>query len=162
MAHFEYNPEDRDTESYETLQQLIDRWEYEIVEFKEAKGQYSEDRIGQYFSAISNEANIAGQQFGWLVLGVSEQNDKYPVGTSFKSGDPALLEKFKYTISRDTTDGMTFLDIIELFPIYDGQKQRVLMFKIPAAAAGMPTEWKRDTLGEMERASYLYSNIKLT
>ncbi|MBR1643693.1 MAG: transcriptional regulator [Butyrivibrio sp.] len=147
MAHFDYYPENGNAEYYELLQQLIDRWKYEIVEFKEAKGQYSEDRIGQYFSAISNEANIAGQQFGWLVLGVSEENDKYPVGTSFKSGDPALLEKFKYTISRDTTDGMTFLDIIELFPIYEGKKRRVLMFKIPAAAAGMPTEWKTRYFG---------------
>lgn len=142
LALFEYDPQDERREYYEILQQLINRWEYETVEFKEAKGQYSEDRIGQYFSAISNEANISGQQFGWLILGVSEQKDKYPVGTSFKSGDPALLEKFKYTISRDTTDGMTFLDIIELFPVYEGQKRRVLMFKIPAAAAGMPTEWK--------------------
>ena len=147
MAHFDYYPENGNAEYYEILQQLIDRWEYETVEFKEAKGQYSEDKIGQYFSAISNEANIAGQQFGWLILGVGEQKDKYPVGTSFKSGDPSLLEKFKYTVSRDTTDGMTFLDIIELFPIYDGQKRRVLMFKIPAAAAGMPTEWKTRYFG---------------
>ena len=44
-------------QDYETLINLMERWEYEIVEFKEAKGQYSEDRIGQYFSAISNEAS---------------------------------------------------------------------------------------------------------
>ena len=120
----------------------MERWEYEIVEFKEAKGQYSEDKIGQYFSAISNEANLKNQQYGWFVLGVSEQKDKYPVGTNFKKGAPALLEKFKYEIGRETTDGMTFLDIIELFPVYDGSQKRVLMFKIPAAVAGIPTEWK--------------------
>ena len=62
MARFEYNPGERNKEYYEILQQLIERWENETVEFKEAKGQYSEDKIGQYFSAISNEANIAGQQ----------------------------------------------------------------------------------------------------
>ena len=76
------------------------------------------------------------------MLGVSEEHTKHPVGTSFKKGDPSLLEKFKYEISKSTTDAMSFLDIIELEPIYQGKKCRVLMFKIPAAVAGIPTEWK--------------------
>ena len=141
MTLFEYNTTTENMEYYETLQTLIDRWEYEIVEFKEAKGQYSEEKIGQYFSAISNEANLKGKQHGWLILGVSEDGEKHPVGTAFKQGKASLLEKFKYTISKGITDGMTFLDVIELFPIYHGIKQRVLMFKIPAAVAGMPTAW---------------------
>lgn len=139
---FEYENSSPNAEYYEILMGLMDRWENEVVEFKEAKGQYSEDKIGQYFSAISNEANLKNQQYGWFVLGISEQKNKYPVGTAFKKGAPSLLEKFKYEISRETTDGMTFLDIIELFPIYQGSPKRVLMFKIPAAVAGMPTEWK--------------------
>ena len=142
MTAFTYDRTSPDAEYYEILSSLMERWEYEIVEFKEAKGQYSEDKIGQYFSAISNEANLKNQQYGWFVLGVSEQKDKYPVGTNFKKGAPALLEKFKYEIGRETTDGMTFLDIIELYPVYEGSQKRVLMFKIPAAVAGMPTEWK--------------------
>ena len=142
MIEFGYDTKSQDAEYYEILSTLMEHWENEIVEFKEAKGQYSEEKIGQYFSAISNEANLKNQQYGWFILGVSEQKEKYPVGTSFKQGSPALLEKFKYEISRETTDGMTFLDIIELFPVYDGQSRRVLMFKIPAAVAGMPTEWK--------------------
>lgn len=142
MTFFEYDTNDLYAEYYEALRQLMVRWEYEIVEFKEAKGGYNEDKIGQYFSAISNEANLKGQQYGWFILGVSEKEEKYPVGTSFKSGDSMLLEKFKYEISKNTTDGMTFLDIIELCPAYDGKRCRVLMFKIPAAVAGMPTGWR--------------------
>lgn len=142
MIELTYDKTDSSAEYYELLINLMERWEYEIVEFKEAKGQYSEDKIGQYFSAISNEANLKNQQYGWFVLGVSEQKEKYPVGTAFKQGAPSLLEKFKYEISKESTDGMTFLDIIELFPVYDGKAKRVLMFKIPAAVAGMPTEWK--------------------
>lgn len=142
MTAFIYDTTSPEVEYYELLNSLMERWENEVVEFKEAKGQYSEDKIGQYFSAISNEANLKNQQYGWFILGVSERNQKYPVGTSFKQGDPALLEKFKYEISRETTDGMTFLDIIELNPVYEGRPRRVLMFKIPAAIAGMPTEWK--------------------
>lgn len=142
MNYFDYDKTSEKAEYYEILQDLMERWEYEIVEFKEAKGSYSEDKMGQYFSAISNEANLKQQQFGWCILGVSESKEKHPVGTSFKQGNPSLLEKFKYEIAKETTDGITFLDIIELFPIYEGKKCRVLMFKIPAAVAGMPTEWK--------------------
>lgn len=142
MNYFDYDKTSEKAEYYEILQDLMERWEYEIVEFKEAKGSYSEDKIGQYFSAISNEVNLKQQQYGWFILGVSESKEKHPVGTSFKQGNPSLLEKFKYEIAKETTDGMTFLDIIELFPVYEGKECRVLMFKVPAAVAGMPTEWK--------------------
>lgn len=142
MFFFEYDKTTPNDEYYEILQTLMERWEYEIVEFKEGKGGYNEDKIGQYFSAISNEANLKNQQFGWFILGVSETVKKHIVGTSFKYGKPELMEKFKYSISKDLTDGITFLDVIELTPIVDGKEFRVLMFKIPAAAVGIPTEWK--------------------
>lgn len=84
MAVFDYDESFQRAEYYELLNVLMERWETEIVEFKEAKGGYSEDKIGQYFSAISNEANLKNQQYGWFVLGVSEEHTKHPVGTSFK------------------------------------------------------------------------------
>jgi ATP-dependent DNA helicase RecG len=142
MIYFDYDKASPQAEYYEILQGLMERWEYEIVEFKEAKGGYSEDKIGQYFSAISNEANLKNQQYGWFVLGVSEAKKKYPVGTAFKQGKQALMEHFKYSISKELTDGITFLDVIELFPVVNEEPKRVLMFKIPAAAVGIPTEWK--------------------
>lgn len=143
MLYFEYNKSTKNAEYYEILEMLMERWEYEIVEFKEAKGGYDTDKIGRYFSAISNEANLRQQQYGWLVFGVGEQNKtKQVVGTSFKKGDQSLLERFKYEISRDTTNGMTFYDIIEIFPIVKEKEYRVLMFKVPAAATGIPTDWK--------------------
>lgn len=142
MNYFDYEKNSPQTEYYEILQNLMERWEYEIVEFKEAKGGYNEDKIGQYFSAISNEANLKQQQFGWFILGVSESVAKHIVGTSFKAGKSELLEKLKYSLSRDLTDGISFLDIIELNPLVEGKKLRVLMFKIPAAAVGIPTEYK--------------------
>jgi ATP-dependent DNA helicase RecG len=140
--YFTYDKTSPNADQYEILQTLMERWENEIVEIKEAKGQFNEDTIGRYFSAISNEANLKNQQFGWLIFGVSEQDKKHLVGTHFKEGNPTLLEKFKHTISIDSTDGITFLDIFELFPEYEGKKFRVLMFQIPAAVAGIPTEWK--------------------
>ena len=143
MPYFEYSKFTKDAEYYEILEMLMERWEYEIVEFKEAKGGYDTDKIGRYFSAISNEANLRQQQYGWLIFGVGEQNKtKQVVGTSFKKGDKSLLERFKYEISKDTANGMTFYDIIEIFTIVNGKEYRVLMFKIPAATTGIPTDWK--------------------
>lgn len=141
MNFFEYDKASEKIEYYEILETLMSMWENEIVEFKEAKNQYDTDRIGRYFSAISNEANLRNQQYGWLVFGVSDK-DKSVVGTTFKQGSSALLEKFKYEIAKETINGMTFYDIIEIFPNVGGKKLRVLMFKIPAAATGIPTDWK--------------------
>lgn len=145
MAYFEYNKSLKDVEYYEILENLMARWEFEIVEFKEAKGGYDTDKIGRYFSAISNEANLRQQQYGWLIFGVGEEREtkiKKIVGTAYKKGDSSLLERFKYEVSRDTANGMTFYDIIEIFPVMNGKEYRVLMFKIPAAATGIPTDWK--------------------
>ncbi len=143
MPYFDYDKSVQDVEYYEILENLIARWEYEIVEFKEAKSNYDTNKIGKYFSAISNEANLRQQQYGWLVFGVSEKGKvRHVVGSAYKKGEKTLLERFKYEISRDTTNGMTFYDIIEIFPVVDGVSKRVLMFKIPAAATGIPTDWK--------------------
>lgn len=143
MHYFEYNKCVKDAEYYEILEMLMERWEFEVVEFKEAKSSYDTDKIGRYFSAISNEANLRQQQYGWLIFGVGEQDRrKQIVGTAFKKGDKSLLERFKFEISRDTANGMTFYDIIEIFPVVNGRECRVLMFKIPAAATGIPTDWK--------------------
>ena len=142
MKFFDYDPASDKAEYFETLQGLMERWEYEIIEFKSATGQYSPEKIGKYFSAISCEANLKQQQYGWFVLGVSETETKHVVGTAFKQGDPMLLEQFKYEISQDTTDGITFMAIVELYPVVNGEKKRVLMFQIPAAVVGIPTGWK--------------------
>lgn len=125
----------------EKLDDLMKNWENEIVEFKEAKSSYDSDKIGRYFSALSNEANLRQQQCGWLVFGVSETHDRHLVGTHYKQGDRSLLEKFKYEIARFTTGMITFDEIIELILIKEQKEYRVLMFKIPAATTGIPTEW---------------------
>lgn len=118
MRFFDYEKSVKDIEYYEILANLMERWEYEVVEFKEAKSSYDTDKIGRYFSAISNEANLRQQQYGWLVFGVSEEDKvKHIVGTAYKKGDRSLLEKFKYEIAKNATNGMTFYDIIEIFPV---------------------------------------------
>jgi ATP-dependent DNA helicase RecG len=44
--------------------------ENEVAEFKEAKTQFDKDKLGQYFSALSNEANLKGLAHAWLVFGL--------------------------------------------------------------------------------------------
>ena len=52
MHFFDYDRSIKNVEYYEILENLMERWEHEIVEFKEAKGNYDTDKIGRYFSAI--------------------------------------------------------------------------------------------------------------
>jgi ATP-dependent DNA helicase RecG len=47
--------------------------ETEVVEFKEAKTSYDIEKLGKYFSAISNEANLRGQREGWLLFGINDR-----------------------------------------------------------------------------------------
>lgn len=128
-----------ENELLSTLDGLIDRWEMEIVEFKEASNDYDKNKIGQYFSAISNEANLQGSQFGWLVFGVRNRDRKI-VGTDYRS--TAGLDKLKQEISIGTTGNVTYIGIYEVFPVVDGISRRVIMFKIPAAPTAMPTAWQ--------------------
>lgn len=135
---FTYNKKDKSADIYETLERLIENWENEIVEFKEANNDYDKDKIGKYFSAISNEANLKGVQFGWLVFGVRNK-DKKIVGSNYR--DSSGLEKLKYEISLNTTGSISFIEIYEIYPVVDNEKKRVILFQIPAAATAIPTGW---------------------
>lgn len=140
--YFDYDPSSSQSDYYEMLDSFIDTWESEIIEFKEGRNNYDFDKMGRYFSALSNEANLRGQQSAWFIMGISES--KEIVGTSFKNGEKSLLEKFKYKISQFVNNNMTFSDIIELYPIVDNKNKRVLLFKIPAALNNTPTSWKNE------------------
>lgn len=59
------------------LDELIARWENEVVEFKQASNDYSTDDIGKYFSALANEAKLRGAESGWLVFGVNNRLEKF-------------------------------------------------------------------------------------
>ena len=59
----------------QVLDHLITHWESETVEFKEASNDYGTDRIGRYFSALANEANLEGAESAWLVFGVNSRRE---------------------------------------------------------------------------------------
>ena len=147
MAYFEMPVDDYQRQYAEKLDYLMAHWENEVVEFKEAKASKDTDEMGRYFSALSNEANLRQQQNGWFILGVSETKEKHLVGTHYKDGSRSLLEKFKGEISKNTNGGITYDEIIELYLKSDGAMYRVLMFRVPAAATGIPTEWRGRAYG---------------
>ncbi|MCK9437022.1 MAG: ATP-binding protein, partial [Synergistaceae bacterium] len=70
-------PDSMETLLYSLLQSTT---ETEVLEFKEAKTQYEKDKLGKYFSALSNEANLKGKSAAWILLGVN--NQKQVVGTN--------------------------------------------------------------------------------
>lgn len=107
--------------------------ETEILEFKEAKFNYDTDKLGKYFSALSNEANLAGKERAYLLFGVKD--DKTIVGTQIPDTE---INNFKHEISKNTFPTMLFIGM-ERIPI-DGKD--VICCTIPAAPQGMPIAWK--------------------
>ena len=123
-----------DNQLKEKISQMIESFESEVIEFKEARTNYSFNDIGKYFSALSNEANLRGIQEAWLVFGISD--DKRYVGTEFrKQGN---LQNLKKEIVNGTNERLTFLEIYELTI----EKCRVIAFQIPPAIRGIPTTWQ--------------------
>jgi len=106
--------------------------ENEIVEFKEAKTGYDFVKLGKYFSALSNEANLKGNPFAWLIFGV--ENKKHAIiGSKFRP-QRKDLDSLKSEIANKTTNRISFIEIYELIE----QEGRVVMFQIPAAPKGFP------------------------
>ena len=89
------------------FQHLLSSIENEIVEFKEAKNDFDSSKLGKYFSAISNEANLKQKEYGWLVFGVEDKKHQI-VGTQYRS-TPKSLESIKGEISRKTTEQISFI-----------------------------------------------------
>jgi ATP-dependent DNA helicase RecG len=121
-----------DTELNQILTDLLSlSKETEWVEFKEAKTNFDKNELGKYNSALSNEANLRGKDYGWLVFGIND--GKQIVGTNFMPGN---LQDIKYQIFQSTN--LTFKEVYEL----NTTQGRVIMFQISPAQKGYPTTWK--------------------
>lgn len=107
--------------------------ETEVLEFKEAKNQYDRDKLGKYFSALSNEANLKEKASAWLIFGVN--NQKKVVGTSISD---TQLNDYKSEMANQTSLNLSFTDVHRL--IVEGKT--VLILQIPPAPQGMPVAWK--------------------
>lgn len=113
--------------------EMMEVFENEVVEFKEASNNYNFNDIGKYFSALGNEANIRGKNEAWLVFGIS--NKKEILGTNYRS--QGSLQNLKREILNGTNERLTFLEIYTLTI----SKKRIIVFQIPPAIRGIPTTW---------------------
>lgn len=120
-----------------TLEELLRMpAETEVVEFKKARNGFGDQELGEYFSALSNEANLREKKCAWLVFGV--ENDTHVVlGSNYKN-TPESLDAVKKTIADQTTDRITFREIYSLE--YEGK--RVVMFEIAPAPQGIPVAYQ--------------------
>jgi len=109
--------------------------ENEILEFKEAKNSYDFNKIGKYFSALANEANLSNRAEAWLIFGVVDKTRSI-VGTKFRT-DYKNLHALKREIAEKTTNGITFKEIYEI----EKEGKRVVLFQIPASPKGLPIAW---------------------
>lgn len=126
-----------DNSTYRQLfHSLIQHKESEVVEFKKAENNFDFDDLGKYFSALSNEANLRGLPFAWLVFGYDERKHEI-VGTSYKDGEGAL-NKVKHDLTNNMSDSQTFREIIPV----EVDRKRILMFKIPASPRNIVMRWK--------------------
>ena len=107
--------------------------ETEIVEFKEANTSYDFTKLGKYFSALCNEANLKGKQEAWLVFGI-ENKKRNITGSLYRHNNRPFLDSLKGEIANKTTNRITFIEIHEL----NLPEGRVVMFQIPAAPRGIP------------------------
>lgn len=115
------------------IYKMIEDFESEVVEFKEANTSYSFNDIGKYFSALGNEANIRGLNEAWLIFGIT--NDKQIKGTNYrKDGN---LQSLKKEITNGTNERLTFYDIYSV----EMEGKRVVAFQIPPAIPGIVTTW---------------------
>lgn len=118
------------------LSDLITHWESETVEFKEAGKDYDTDKIGRYFSALANEANLEGAESAWLVFGVNNKS-RTVVGSDYRE-DAERLQSLKLQIAQDAEPRISFRGIHELTT----PEGRVVLFEIPASPQGIPIAWK--------------------
>lgn len=130
--------------------------ETEWVEFKAARNGFTEKDLGEYVSALSNEANFRKKPHGWIVMGVENNPPRAIVGTKWHKDNRATLDELKHKIAAGT-NGLTFTEIYELF-LSEG---RVLMFCVPPAPIGIPTPWKGHYYGRDGESKVALSISKL-
>jgi len=109
----------------EKLEQwLVTPAEDERLEFKEAKTQYSSDKLLRYCAALANEGG------GHLVLGVTNKPPRQVVGSQ-AFADPSHLNDIKARILNELRIRVETTDL-------QHQDGRVLVFDVPSRPTGQP------------------------
>ena len=109
--------------------------EREWFEFKE--NWYEAEELGQYISALSNSATIAGKKFGYFIWGIDDKSHEI-VGTSFNYNQNVKNEPLKHFLSRQINPDVNFIfdDVVI-------DEKRIVILSIPAAK-NIPTAYKSE------------------
>jgi ATP-dependent DNA helicase RecG len=118
--------------TYKLRQLLSMQSENEIVEFKEANNNFDFNKLGKYFSALSNEANLLNKDCAWLIFGIQDKQHKI-IGTKYRERK-SDLDSLKKEIADKTSGRITFIEIYDL----NLPEGRVVLFQIPPAPKGLP------------------------
>lgn len=121
------------------IRALLADVETEVVEYKEAKQSFDFEKLGRYFSALSNEANLRNVECGWLLFGVTDKREI--CGTAYRKEKrrPSIgLRSLKHKITEGLNNGLTFEEIYE----FDLDGERVVAFQIPPCEFASPTTWR--------------------
>jgi len=117
------------------LDELLEAWEDEVLECMRAENSYDTEKLGKYFSALSNEAALCGSEKAWILLGIDDRS-RGVVGTGAYSR-PVPRHELKQKIAEHTSTGSSFSNFHRVHHV-DG---RVLMLEIPAAPQGHAVAW---------------------
>ena len=109
--------------------------EREWFEFKE--NWFKVDELGEYVSALSNSAAVAGKKFAYFVWGINDQTHEI-VGTVFDCHQDVNHEPLKHYLARQFRPDINF--IFEELII---EEKRVVLLTIPAAKS-VPTSYARE------------------
>ena len=109
--------------------------EREWFEFKESW--FKADELGEYISALSNSAAIAGKKFAYFVWGINDKSHEI-VGTSFNCNQDVNHEPLKHYLARQFSPDINFT-FEEL--LIEGK--RIVLLTIPAAKS-VPTSYARE------------------
>jgi ATP-dependent DNA helicase RecG len=121
--------------------------ETEWLEFKRAEHTFSYEHMGQYVSALANEANLEQRDEGWLVMGIENKINptrglRPATGTDFaRTLDE--INRVKESVAAQTSPSVALPapDVIHV-PGPDGAPVRVLIWRVPAAPRGVPVACK--------------------
>lgn len=91
--------------------------------------------MGQYNSALSNSAVIAGRKFGYFVWGIDDESHEI-VATFFNCNKDVKNEPIKHYLSRLINPDINFV-----FDELTINNKRVVVLSIPAASS-VPTFYK--------------------
>lgn len=122
--------------AYEIIKELLEYdSEREWFEFKE--NWFKADELGEYISALSNSAAIAGKKYAYFIWGIHDQTHEI-VGTNFNCNQDVNHEPLKHYLARKLSPDINFF-----FQDLVIDNKKVVLLIIPAAKS-VPCSYARE------------------